>query len=93
MNHALSAPLFLSEETPGIFESLRSYEGTIFRVEEHPDRFFESAQTLGIKIPETRAQLKTRLEKALRDSGKKEAFLRLTLITPLLNPLPRGERT
>jgi branched-chain amino acid aminotransferase len=69
----------LSEESAGIFESLRTYRGKIFLLEEHLERFFESAQSLGLKIPETRAQLAKRVEKALKDSGKKEAFLRLSL--------------
>ena len=67
------------ENQTGIFESLRSYDGIIFRIGEHLDRFFESAKTLGLEIPESRSELKSRLEKSLRDSGRKDAFLRLTL--------------
>ena len=71
----------ISDRTTGIFESLRSYDGIIFRVEEHLDRFFESAKTLGLEIPESRSELKNRLAKSLRDSGRKDAFLRLTLVS------------
>ena len=35
------------EEEIGIFESLRTYRGKIFRLEEHLDRLFESAKTSG----------------------------------------------
>lgn len=70
----------LKEETTGIFESLRAYEGILFGLEEHLDRFFESAKTLAIKIPETRAEIKKRIRKALAEFGKKDAFIRLTLI-------------
>lgn len=34
---------------PGIFESLRTYRGKIFRLEEHLKRFMESAKTLGLE--------------------------------------------
>lgn len=65
-------------ESYGIYESLRTYEGILFRAEEHLDRFFESAKTLGIKIPETRRELKAKLEKTFRESGLPDAFLRMT---------------
>lgn len=39
----VTTSLFLDEVT-GIYESLRTYEGVIFRVEEHLERFFESAK-------------------------------------------------
>ena len=70
----------LSDATPGIYESLRVYEGIFFRIEEHLDRFFESAQTLDMKVPETRQGIRKKLEKALRDFGKEDAFVRLTLL-------------
>lgn len=71
---------FLAEEGAGVFESLRAYEGVLFRVEEHLTRFFESAHSLGVKIPETRPEIRRKLEKASEESGQKEAFLRLTLL-------------
>ena len=66
--------------TAGVFENLRTYEGKFFGLDEHLDRFFESAKTVGLQIPAARAELKTRLETALAQSGKKEAFIRLTLM-------------
>ena len=73
-------PYLISDENTGIYESLRTYNGVIFRIDEHLGRFFASAHTLGLKIPETRQSLKEKLYQAFRDSGKSEAFLRLTLI-------------
>lgn len=71
---------FLTTESVGIYESLRVYEGIFFRLEKHLERFFESAKTLGVRIPETREKIRRRLERALKESGKKEAFVRLTLV-------------
>lgn len=73
-------PVILSDESNGIYESLRAYHGVFFRLEEHLGRFFESANTVGLKVPETRARLGRKIYQALHDSGKKDAFLRLTLI-------------
>ena len=70
----------LSEEVTGIYESLRAYEGVLFRAEEHLDRFFDSAKTLGLEVPGSRKEVRKRLEKELAESGQKEAFVRLTLV-------------
>ena len=40
-----------------VFEGQRIYNGTIFKLAEHTDRLFFSAQTLGMKIPFTREQI------------------------------------
>ena len=34
-----------------VFEGLRVYEGEIFKLEEHTDRFFYSARRMGFEIP------------------------------------------
>ncbi len=43
------------------------------------DRFLESAHTLGMKLPMTREEIRKKMETALSESGKKEAFVRLTI--------------
>lgn len=70
----------LSPDITGIYESLKVYKGVFFRIEEHLDRFFDSAKTLGLKAPEPRREIRKKLEKALVESGKKEAFVRLSLV-------------
>jgi branched-chain amino acid aminotransferase len=40
-----------------VFEGQRVYNGTIFKLKEHTDRLFFSAETLGMKIPFTREQI------------------------------------
>lgn len=78
MKELINLP-FVSGEATGIYESVKATHGVFFRLEEHLNRFFESAKTLGLKVPLPRAELRRRLEKELADSGKKEAFVRLTL--------------
>ena len=70
----------LSPDTTGIYESLKAYEGVFFRMEEHLDRFFDSARTLGLEVPKTRDEIRTELKRELVESGKKDAFVRLTLV-------------
>lgn len=71
--------LLLSDQGAGVYESMKAYDGVLFRAEDHLDRFFESAHTLGLKVPETREAIRRRLKKALTDSKIKDAFVRLTL--------------
>ena len=35
----------------GVFEGLRSYSGTVFRLDAHLDRLWESAQAIRLEIP------------------------------------------
>ena len=68
-----------SEDKIFIFESLRSYEGRVFQLGEHLDRLFESAKTVGLKLPKTRAQIKRELAECLTEYSKQDAFIRLTI--------------
>ena len=79
MKDQVSVELF-ARETAGIYESLKTYNGIFFRLEEHLDRFFDSARTLGLRVPKTRSEIRLDLKKALADSRKKDAFVRLTLV-------------
>ena len=81
-----SADLFGGrEEEIGIFESLRTYGGKIFHLEEHLDRLCESAKTSGFSGKLDRSELRRELELALqafrreKPREKNDLFLRLTL--------------
>ena len=69
----------------GCFETMRAYRGKIFRVEDHLDRLYASAQFLGTRISPDRASLQRRLTGALKRSGLKEAVVRVALL-----PKPQG---
>jgi len=68
-----------SEDKIFVFESLRSYKGRVFRLNEHLDRLFESAKTVGLQLPKTRAQIKKEIAACLAYCDKQNAFIRLTL--------------
>ena len=40
-----------------VFEGERSYNGIIFKSEEHTERFFKSAEIIGIEIPFTQHEI------------------------------------
>ena len=70
----------LSNLTPGgVFETMRSYEGRIFRLKEHVERFFESCNSAARKAPCDKPKLAILLRNALAKSKLKEAHIRLAL--------------
>jgi branched-chain amino acid aminotransferase len=70
-------PASFSEENMFAFESLRSYGGVIFRLEEHVDRLFETAKTVGLELTKTREELMKELRNCLDQTAAGDLFLRL----------------
>ena len=70
----------LSPDITGIYESLKVYRSVFFRMEEHLDRFFDSARSLGLEVPKTRGEIRAELKRELAESRKRDAFVRLTLV-------------
>lgn len=62
----------------GIFETLRSYNGKIFKLEEHIERFFESAKSCGLQINKNKIEIKKILYKTLKANKLKDAYIRLS---------------
>ena len=78
-------PPDIFSENAGIFESLRTYGGQFFRLEEHLKRFAESAQTAGfrdqIDVKQIRESLQTALRAYLKEEKPKageDCFFRVT---------------
>ncbi len=60
----------------GIFEGIKAYNGRIFALDEHVDRFFESAQSLQIRLPLSREEMKEAILETVRRNGLKDAYIR-----------------
>ena len=65
----------------GAFEGVRAYKtadgGTsIFRLEEHTDRLFNSAKILRMVIPFTKEQVMDAMRASVRDNGLESAYIR-----------------
>jgi len=55
------------EDERGVFETLRAYQGRIFRLDEHLKRLRESAKSVGLELPRPISTMKKELELSLAD--------------------------
>lgn len=63
----------------GVFEGIRSYNGLIFRLKEHIDRLYRSAEAIQLKIPMTKDNMKKAIVKTLKANKLKGAYIRLVV--------------
>jgi len=63
----------------GVFEGIRAYKRLVFKLREHIDRLFESAQTLMLKIPLTKEQLIKAVVASLKINKLDDAYIRLVV--------------
>lgn len=63
----------------GAFETMRSYDGKIFRLDAHLDRLFGSLKFLMIKINFTKLQLKTAVSELIKKNQIKNGYIRITV--------------
>jgi branched-chain amino acid aminotransferase len=61
----------------GVFEGIRAYEGRAFRLKQHLERLYQSAEFISLKIPMTLSKLSSLVDEALRVNKLKEAYIRL----------------
>jgi branched-chain amino acid aminotransferase len=77
----------------GVFETMRVYEGKIFRVYEHLDRFYGSSKHLEIECPLAREELRAVLSVLLDRNQVRNGLARLYLTSGISNvdPMARSE--
>jgi branched-chain amino acid aminotransferase len=63
----------------GVYETLRAYNGNVFRLDEHVERLFRSASMIGLEISKTTDQIKKAVYETIRVNGHKEAYIRITV--------------
>jgi branched-chain amino acid aminotransferase len=63
----------------GLFETMRSYGGNIFKLAEHLSRLFYSSKVIKLKIPYSKRTLEGALYKILKVNRLDDAYIRLTL--------------
>ena len=59
-----------------VFEGLRVYDGEIFKLEEHTDRFYHSANRLGIEIPYTKDEINDATRKIVLTQKVQNGYIR-----------------
>jgi len=60
----------------GVFEGIRAYNGRIFCIDAHIDRLYESAESIMIKIPLSRKEMKNAIIETVRRNDLKDAYIR-----------------
>ena len=60
----------------GVFEGIRAYDGLVFCLDEHLDRLWESARTIALEIPLSRAAFAEAVCETVRQNGLRDAYIR-----------------
>lgn len=60
----------------GVFEGIRSYNGLVFKLKEHIDRLYASAQGISLEIPMSKAGMEKAIISTLQANKLKDAYIR-----------------
>ncbi len=63
----------------GVFEGIRSYDSLVFKLKEHIDRLYRSAEAIELDIPMTKANMIKAVLETLKANGLKDAYIRLVV--------------
>ena len=63
----------------GVFEGIRAYNGSIFKLREHIERLYRSAHMLMLEIPISKEQMIQAVLETLRANNFKDAYVRLVV--------------
>ena len=63
----------------GVFEGIRTYDGLIFRLKEHIDRLYRSADAIKLRIPLAKTDMSKAVIKTLKANKLKDAYIRLVV--------------
>jgi branched-chain amino acid aminotransferase len=60
----------------GVFEGIRAYGGRVFRLREHVERLYDSAQAIMLSIPISREEMSEAILETLRRNNLRDAYIR-----------------
>lgn len=63
----------------GIFEGIRVYNGSVFRLVDHVNRLYDSAKSIRLKIPLTKHEMTEAVLETLRKNQLRDAYIRLVV--------------
>ena len=63
----------------GVFEGIRAYDGVVFKLKEHIDRLYRSAQVIMLNIPLSKEEMIEAVLETLRKNNLKDAYIRLVV--------------
>ena len=63
----------------GVFEGIRSYNGRVFKLDEHLERLYDSAKSIMLEVPISIETMKETVLETLRRNHLTEAYIRLII--------------
>ena len=63
----------------GVFEGIRAYNGSVFRLVDHIDRLYDSAKSIRLKIPLTKHEMTEAVLETIRRNELRDAYVRLVI--------------
>jgi branched-chain amino acid aminotransferase len=63
----------------GVFEGIRAYNGSVFKLKEHIDRLYRSAHMIMLEIPMSKEQMIQAVLETLRKNNQKDSYIRLVV--------------
>ena len=63
----------------GVFEGIRAYDGSVFRLKDHIDRLYRSAKTIALSIPFTPEELTQAVLETVAANEQRDAYIRLVV--------------
>lgn len=63
----------------GVFEGIRTYNGKVFKLEEHIKRLYHSANSIELNIPMSQEDMKKTILETIRRNGLKDAYVRVVV--------------
>ena len=63
----------------GVFEGIRAYNGSVFRLVDHVDRLYDSAKAIHLKIPLTKHEMTEAVLETIRKNQLRDAYIRLVI--------------
>jgi branched-chain amino acid aminotransferase len=63
----------------GVFEGIRAYSGSVFRLDDHIKRLFDSAKCIQLKLHLTEEGMKEAILETLRRNGLRDAYIRVVV--------------
>lgn len=63
----------------GVFEGMRIYSGTVFRLKEHLDRLWESARAIALDIPISESEMAAAVDETVKRNSLTDGYIRLVV--------------
>lgn len=63
----------------GVFEGIRAYHNSVFRLKEHVDRLYDSAKAINLTIPMEREEMAEVVLETCRKNNLRDAYIRLVI--------------